>query len=190
MKKGDDKWAGPYTVTKVYPRACALDLRGELKVFPVFHHSLLRLRKPSAGLRGQDEINQAESRHLRGRVLERNDDTEEVEERWEFEAILDCHNQGQLTYLVKWKYHAPTWQPHTDLKGCDEVVRQYHADNPHKPGPPPWLKRQSPRHTRNRASPLYLQQCCFSQALFGTNRGLGGGYCHGTNPASRACLVT
>lgn len=47
IKKEDDKWAGPFPVLKVYPRSCLLKLPEELKIFPVFHNSLLR-SKPEA----------------------------------------------------------------------------------------------------------------------------------------------
>jgi hypothetical protein len=42
MKKDDDKWTGPYSVTAVYPRACAINLPDSMQIFPVFHNSLLR----------------------------------------------------------------------------------------------------------------------------------------------------
>ncbi|KAI0992602.1 hypothetical protein K3495_g15583, partial [Podosphaera aphanis] len=42
MKKMDDKWAGPYKVISVYPRACRLELPKGIRIFPVFHVSLLR----------------------------------------------------------------------------------------------------------------------------------------------------
>jgi hypothetical protein len=141
MKKGDDKMTGPYPIKKVYPRACLVDLPPNMKIFPVFHNSLLRPHKRATGLPGQQQINEAESRHLRGRILEREDGTNEVVEKWEFEALLDCHNDyGDLQYLVKWKHHAPTWQPATDLKGQDEVILEFHRTHPSKPAPPSWVK--------------------------------------------------
>jgi hypothetical protein len=84
---------------------CLIDLPPNIKVFPVFHNSLLRPCKRAVGLPGQRQINEAESRHLRGRILERDHDTDEMVEKWEFEALLDCHNDyGSLQYLVKWKH--------------------------------------------------------------------------------------
>ena len=142
MKKGDDKWDGPYTILKVYPRACFLELPNCLRIFPVFHHSLLR---PYNGNPSQPQrlINEAERRNVRGRVLERDDDTDEVIEKWEFERILDCHNDygDGNHYSVKWKHHAPTWQPAKDLKGQDEALWEFHRQNPNKPGPPAWVRR-------------------------------------------------
>jgi hypothetical protein len=141
MKKGDDKWAGPYKITASYPRACALELPEEMKIFPVFHHSLLRPATTGHGLRGQVEINKAESRNIRGRILERDDGTGEVVEKWEFDGLLDCHNQDGYHYLIKWKHHRPTWQPASDLKGQEQAILAFHDANPDKPKPPPWVKR-------------------------------------------------
>jgi hypothetical protein len=151
MKKGDDKLAGPHKITKVYPRACAVELPPSMRIFPVFHNSLLRAKPPGNGLPGQIKINEAESRNLRGRVLERDDETEELVEKWEFESILDCHNQyGDLQYLVKWKDHAPSWQPATDLKGNNTVIFDYHDKHPGKPGPPTWAKRSPVTRSRQK----------------------------------------
>jgi hypothetical protein len=84
---------------------------------PVHH-----LRREAVGLQSQTEINRAESRHLRGRVLEREDGKEEVE-KWELDKLLDSHNNyGELQHLVKWKHPAATWQPATDLKGQDRIL--------------------------------------------------------------------
>ena len=133
MKKGDDKMVGPFPVQKVYPRACLLKLPAEMKIFPVFHNSLLLPKQPTDGLPGQKLINEAESRRLRGRILERDDDTQEIVEKWTFESILDSHNDyGDLQYLVKWEHHRPTWQPATDLKGQDTAILKFHTDNPSK----------------------------------------------------------
>ena len=142
MKKGDDKWAGPYQILKVYPRACLLDLPEGMRIFPVFHNSLLRPKPETEGLPGQDKINKAESKNIRGRVLEREDGTEEVVEKWEFESLLDCHDEAGLHYLVKWRHHAPTWQPADDLKGQDKVILEFHNKYPSKPGPPSWVRRR------------------------------------------------
>ena len=144
MKKGDDKWAGPYPIEKVYGRSCLLRLPRSMKIFPVFHNSLLRPHASRPGLAGQDRINEAESRNIRGRILERDDGTNEVVAKWEFEGILDCwkHPKEGLQYHVKWKYQRPTWQPAADLKGNDEVVLEFHRQHPDKPGPPLWARKR------------------------------------------------
>jgi hypothetical protein len=173
MKKGDDKMAGPFKILQVYPRACLVELPAGVKIFPVFHHSLLRPYTTTQALPGQDAINKAESHKLRGRVLERNDETHESEERWEFGNILDCHNEQGLQYLVKWKNHPASWQPAKDLEGQDEVFLRYHAANPNKPGPPRWVK-----------VPLNMRRMDFVFSFLEpleTNGCLERGYCHRTN---------
>lgn len=139
-KKLDDKWIGPYKVLKCYPRACRVELPPSVRIFPVFHTSLLQRQNPG-GLPGQEAINEAEAKNVQGRVLERDDAGVEVE-KWEFTDIMDAHDEagdGQITYQVRWKHHPPTWQLAEDLKGQEEAVRQFHERFPDKPGPPPWL---------------------------------------------------
>ena len=153
MKKGDDKWAGPYPVLKVYPRACLVGLPEGMKIFPVFHNSLLRPKHHTKGLAGQDKINEAESKNIRGRVLEREDGTEEVVAKWEFEGLLDCHNEDGHHYLVKWRHHAPTWQPAEDLRGQDKVILDFHKNHPKKPGPPGWVKHRQQTPQRPSTAP-------------------------------------
>jgi hypothetical protein len=81
LKKGDDKWAGPYEIEAVYPQACCVRLPTGVRIFPVFYNSLLQLHSPGAGLRGQSVVNVVESWHLCGRILEREDGTEELVEK-------------------------------------------------------------------------------------------------------------
>ena len=119
-----------------------------MKIFPVFHNSLLRPKSDGNGLPGQKVINEAESRYIRGRILGREDGTDEIIEKWEFEELLDSHNETGLQYLIKWKHHAPTWQPASDLKGQDEALLEYHQRYPSKPGPLSWVKRKRKRELR------------------------------------------
>jgi hypothetical protein len=144
MKRGDDKWAGPFSVKTVYLRACLVDLPPGMKIFLVFHNSLLRPKSDSNGLPGQDAINEAKSWNIRGRILEQKDSknrTNEIVEKWEFEDLLDSHNEARLQSLVKWKYHPPSWQPALDLKGQDDVLLDFHRRNPNKPGLPSRVRR-------------------------------------------------
>lgn len=143
MKKGDDKWAGPYEVLEVYPSACKVKLPDGVRIYPVFHNQLLRHKPNSAGLPHQDKINETETRHLRGRVLEREDGVVEVNERYEFDTLLDSDRKGAdngLRYLIQWKHQAATWEPASNLMGQDEAIRRFHATFLDKPGPPAWVK--------------------------------------------------
>jgi hypothetical protein len=79
MKKGDDKMAGSYRILKVYLYAYLLELLVETKIFLVFHNSLLWPHSEVVGLQGQTDINLAESRYLRGHILEWEDGEEEME---------------------------------------------------------------------------------------------------------------
>ena len=90
----------------------------------------------------QSSINDEERRGVAGRVAERNDDGN-IADKWEFEKILDVHDEDidGLTYLVKWKYNdVPSWQPESDLRGCEKALTEFHKRNSEKPGPPSWMK--------------------------------------------------
>lgn len=51
-------------------------------------------------------------------------------------------DNGRRQYLVKWTgYKEPTWQPASDLKGCDEIFRAFHDANLKK-GKPPSLAQE------------------------------------------------
>jgi hypothetical protein len=71
-----------------------------MRIFPVFHSHLLRPKTTSAGLPGQAAINEAESRNIRGRILEREDGIVEPAEKGEFDKLLDCHNEDGLHYFI------------------------------------------------------------------------------------------
>jgi hypothetical protein len=68
-------------------------------------------------LPGQDLINDAELRYVKRRIFIREDRKEEIVEKWEFDLILDTHNEDEHYYLIQWKYYAPIWQPAANLKG-------------------------------------------------------------------------
>ena len=61
MKKGDDRWVGPFEVEAVYKRACRIKVPKTMKIFPIFRNSLLRPLHNSKGLRGQEAINEAKA---------------------------------------------------------------------------------------------------------------------------------
>jgi hypothetical protein len=85
-------------------------------------------------------INETKSQHIRECTLEREDGEVEPVEKWEFEKLLDCHNEDGLHYLIKWRYHALIWQPAKDLQGQNKVILDFHCKNPFKPDPPTKVK--------------------------------------------------
>jgi hypothetical protein len=144
-QKLDVRWEGPFEVTKTSSHAVTLRLPTNMKIFNTFHVSMVRPHRggaPGVGLPGQDATQQ-DVRANRGRVVVRNDDDEETEE-WEFESILDCGkaDNGRWQYLVKWVGYEPSWQPATDLRGCDDAIWDFHKAHPDKPGPPAWVSRK------------------------------------------------
>jgi hypothetical protein len=97
MKKGDDKWTGPYVITAVYSKACAVKFPDSMRIFPVFHNFLLRSAELQLALPGQDLINDAKSRYVKGRILIKENEKEEIVEKWEFDLM---HNEDKYYYLI------------------------------------------------------------------------------------------
>jgi len=133
-KKWDDKWFGPVKVLTAYPRAVVVKLPDDVRINNSFHTSKVRRWSDRDGLPGQEQINEQERRNVRGRILERDDDGT-VHEAWEFETILDCHNEDGFNYLVKWKHCKPTWVDEKDLAGNDDYLKDWHQNHPNKPCP-------------------------------------------------------
>ena len=94
IKKGDDRWDGPFQVTEVYSSGCAccLKLPPAWRLYPVFHIGLLRHKSSSKGLVGQADINAAEKRHVHKQILECENGIIEPVEKWEFVDLLDVYN--------------------------------------------------------------------------------------------------
>src|SRR3982074_548013 len=141
-------WEGPFKVLKASSHAVTLALPQNMKVNNTFHVQLVR-RWEKEGMPGQ-ELAEQEVRANRGRIMTRTDDFQEAE-KWLFEEILDYGKgeNGRWRYLIKWKgFETPTWQPATDLKGCDEWIWQYHDAHPRKPPPPQCVSRRpaQPEH--------------------------------------------
>jgi hypothetical protein len=101
IKKGDNKWTGPYAVTAVYPKACAVKFPDSMRIFPVFHNSLLRFAEFQLVLPGQDLINNAKLRYIKGKIFIRKDKEEKIVEKWEFDSILNTHNENEHHYLIQ-----------------------------------------------------------------------------------------
>jgi transposase InsO family protein len=142
VDKLSPKWEGPFRVTKASSHAVTIALPANMKIFNTFHVSRVR-RRTAPGIPGQEE-SQGDVRANRGREVVRTDNHQEVQE-WRFEEILDFGkaDNGRWQYLVKWEGHKkPTWQPATDLRGCDDAIWKFHDAHPEKPGPPTWVPRR------------------------------------------------
>jgi hypothetical protein len=100
MKKSNNKWTGPYAVTIVYSKACAVKFPDSMRIFPVFHNSLLRPAKLQLALPGQNLINNAKSRYIKERILIRKDGKEKIVEKWKFDSILNTYNEDEHHYLI------------------------------------------------------------------------------------------
>jgi hypothetical protein len=139
-KKLEPRWEGPFRVTKASSHAVTLHLPANMRVFNTFHVSRVRPYRGNQGLRGQ-EPDDLPANH--GREVVRTDDGVEAIE-WRFKELLDYGkaDNGRWQYLVEWEGHAPTWQPATDLRGCDEAIWRFHDAHLDKPGPPAWVGRR------------------------------------------------
>jgi hypothetical protein len=78
IKKGDNKWTGPYAIIAIYPKTCAVKLPNLMRIFPIFRNSLLRPAKLQLALPSQNLINDAKSRYIKGRILIGKDKKEKI----------------------------------------------------------------------------------------------------------------
>jgi len=59
------------------------------------------------------------------------DDNGNIINKWEFEKILDIHNEQMnkhgLIYCIKWKYYnEKTWEFKKSLKGCKRALFKFY----------------------------------------------------------------
>ena len=99
-----------------------------MKIHPVFHITLLTKFEPDP----------------HGREPERPPPitTEEGEEEYEVEEVLDSKQKGRkrVEYLVKWEGYGigeQTWEPQENLENSQEEVEKFHKRYPRKPKPLP-----------------------------------------------------
>jgi hypothetical protein len=138
--KLNERWIGPFPVTKVYRRALAVELPEQYRVFPVFHLSLVQ--RHQQGFPGQEAANEEYDRRNAGVVLTDHPD-QNPETEWYFDAITNSRltPDGDLEYRVKWPApHAATWEPARNVEGADDKIYEFHKKNPSKPGPPEWWR--------------------------------------------------
>ena len=111
--------------------ARCLELPGTMCIHPIFHISLL---EPYNGQESEQPTQEPP------RLIEI-----DGEEKWEVEAILDSRlkklswrKRETLQYLVKWSGFPrvkATWQPAKDVANAGDMVEDFHAQYPRKPGP-------------------------------------------------------
>ena len=119
-KKLDDKWIGPFEVQQVISStACKLALPTSLRIFNVFHVSLLRPCEADTA----------------PRPVVGNDIGDETE--WEVETVLDARRargRRPFQFLVKWTgFDETTWEPASHLLHAPEVVQQFYQDHRQAP---------------------------------------------------------
>jgi hypothetical protein len=71
-----------------------------MRIFPVFHNLLLRPAKLQLALPGQNLINNAKSRYVKGRIFIRKNKKEKIVKKWEFNLILNTYNEDEHYYLI------------------------------------------------------------------------------------------
>jgi hypothetical protein len=125
-KKLDHKNLGPFEVIeKIGATSYRLRLPESMKIHPVFHSNLLRL-DPEDPLPGQTQEPPPP-------VVIDNEDEFEVEK------VLDSrlHRKKKLQYRVAWVGYPPdsTWYEAENFENSPELVREFHALYPNKPGP-------------------------------------------------------
>lgn len=124
-KKLDDKWLGPYPITKVIScNAYKLQLPNSFgRIHPVFNISLLQPFSP-------DEITEQPVLRPPSPIIH------DRQEEFEVEQILDsCLRYQHLEYLIHWKGYGcaeDSWEPATEVK-APRLIHKFHIANPHAP---------------------------------------------------------
>jgi hypothetical protein len=121
------KWLGPFVIEKkVGNLAYRLKLPHQMKVHPVFHVNLLKPHKPDT-IPGREPPEPPPI------------ETEEGEEEWEVDKVLDSRLHGRwkkLQYLVSWKGYASlhnSWEPAENVENAPERIAEFHRKNPGAP---------------------------------------------------------
>jgi transposase InsO family protein len=124
-KKLDDQMAGKFRILEKVGNSYRLDLPPSMRIHPIFSPDKLR-KAANDPLPGQQE-DPVEPVEING------------EKEWEVEQVLASRiYRGRLQYRVKWKGYDddPQWYPARNFKGSPHAVRNFHSQNPEKPGPP------------------------------------------------------
>jgi transposase InsO family protein len=126
-RKLADQAAGPFRIIEKVGNSYRLDLPPHIKVHPVFAPEKLRRAARLEPLRGQ--ISDPPT------PMKVND-----EDEWEVERILAVRlHYRKLQYRVKWIGHDEPdsqWYAARNLKNSPQLLSDFHAANPTRPGPP------------------------------------------------------
>jgi hypothetical protein len=143
VKKLDVVWDGPFEVVHATSHTVTLNLPENFECGRTFHVDKVSMYHGPITADGRPSIT-TDLLANEGRVIQRTDKGKDIIE-WKFEEILDIAkmDNGRWHYLVKWVGHEPSWQPWGNLKGCDDIIREFHRAHPDKPPPPPWLARKT-----------------------------------------------
>ncbi|KAI0991933.1 hypothetical protein K3495_g16254, partial [Podosphaera aphanis] len=138
VKKLNPRWDGPFRVVKASPQTVTVDLPNNVRIFPTFHVSNVQLRTDERATGQEDE----DIRANHGRVVVRSDNQKD-EVEWRFENIIGYEQMQNRRwyYRIKWTDGSTTWEPASNLKGCDDALWKFHDANPETGPPRPWLKR-------------------------------------------------
>ncbi|KAB5589112.1 Retrotransposable element Tf2 [Ceratobasidium theobromae] len=134
-KKLDDKRMGPFIVkTRISSHVYELDLPGSMKIYPVFHVSLLTAWK-------EDE--KFKQKHYAPRLIM----TEEGKEVQVVDQILDWwvdkEDNNQLHYQVWWEgegEEGDTWERAEKMAELKPIMKKFLKENPEAPRPAGWGK--------------------------------------------------
>lgn len=125
-RKFHEKYIGPYRVSaKISESAARLDLPQDLsRLHPVFHVSLLRPCPNSS---------------IEGRTVPPPGPVDLEGNEFEISAIVDSRiRRRKLQYKVQWQGYEGhqdeyTWEPAANVKDAQDLVDEFHLQNPNKP---------------------------------------------------------
>jgi hypothetical protein len=140
-KKLSAQRLGPYRIEKLVGEVAArLALPKSMKIYPVFHFSLLEPKKTS-------DIPNRTNSPPPPEVIE-------GEEEYEVQEILDSRIfRGKLQYLVRWKGYdesEDTWEPPENCSNASDLISEFHRKNPTKDSPETAAKESVKKPKRSR----------------------------------------